>query len=326
MRALVTGATGCVGANIVEALLARGYAVRALRRRSSRLDALDDLTPEFVLGDVSDLSSLEKAMEGCDWVFHAAAISQYWRNDTETIFRVNVEGTKNVLKAAQTCGVKRVIFTSSAGALGVPTRAGELIDETHPFNLPPERFPYGYSKLLAEQEVQAAVADGLDAVIVNPVSVIGQRDVYFVGGEIIRQARRGRLLAVPPGGTNFVSARAAGLGHVLAAERGLSGERYILAGDNVTFLELANLIAEIIGSKPPRYIIPARAIEPMARLLDDLTRLGIHADLEGNQLRLSALQLYFDGRKAERELGFPHVPLREAIVEAWTWYRERGLL
>ncbi len=326
MRALVTGATGCVGANIVEALLAQGHEVRALRRRSSRLEALDGLTPEFVMGDVNDYSSLEAAMRGCDWVFHAAAISQYWRNKPEQIFRVNVDGTRNVLRAAQACGVRRVIFTSSAGALGVPERPGELIDETHPFNQPPARFPYGYSKLLAEQEVQAAVAAGLDVVIVNPVSVIGQRDVYFVGGEIIRQARRGRLLAVPPGGTSFVSARAVGLGHVLAAERGLSGERYLLAGDNVTFLELGRVVAEVIGGKPPRYVIPPRWSEPLARALDALARVGISLGLEGNQLRLSALPLYFDGRKAQRELGFPHVPLRDAVVEAWTWYREHGLL
>ncbi len=326
MRALVTGATGCVGANIVEALLAQGHEVRALRRSTSRLDALDGLQPAFVLGDVNDYASLEAAMRGCDWVFHAAAISQYWRNKPETIFRVNVEGTKNVLRAAQACGVRRVVFTSSAGALGVPARTGEWIDETHPFNQPPERFPYGYSKVLAEQEVQAAVASGLDVVIVNPVSVIGQRDVYFVGGEIIRQARRGRLLAVPPGGTSFVSARAVGLGHVLAAERGLSGERYLLAGDNVTYMELAQTIAEVIGCKPPRYVIPPRWIEPLARVLDGLARAGIHVGIEGNQLRLSALPLYFDGSKAERELGFPHVPLRAAVEEAWTWYRAHGLL
>ncbi len=326
MLALVTGATGCVGANIVEALLERGYSVRALRRRSSRLDALDGLEPELVVGDVNDYAALEAAMRGCDWVFHAAAISQYWRNKKETIFHVNVEGTRNVLRAAMACGVRRVVFTSSAGALGVPERAGERIDETHPFNQPPERFPYGYSKVLAEQEVQAAVAAGLDAVIVNPVGVMGQRDVYFVGGEILRQASKGRLLAVPPGGMNFVSARAVGLGHVLAAERGLSGERYILAGDNVTYLELGHLVAEVVGCRPPRYILPPRWIEPLATVLDGLKRLGVNPGMEGDQLRLGAFNLYFDGSKAERELGFPHVPLRAAIEEAWTWYRAHHLL
>jgi len=321
MRALVTGATGCVGANIVEALLERGYQVRALRRQSSRLDALEGLKPELVIGDVNDYASLEAAMQGCDWVFHAAAISQYWRNKKETIFKVNVEGTQNVLRAARACGVRRVIYTSSAGALGVPERPGELIDETHPFNQPPERFPYGYSKVLAEQEVQAAIAAGLDAVIVNPVGVIGQRDVYFVGGEILRQASRGRLIVVPPGGTNFVSARAVGLGHVLAAERGLCGERYILAGDNATYLELGHLVAEVVGCKPPRYVLPARAIGPVAAVLDALKRVGLSPGIEGDQLRLGAFPLYFEGSKAERELGFPHVPLRAAIEEAWTWYR-----
>ncbi|MCD6344872.1 MAG: SDR family NAD(P)-dependent oxidoreductase, partial [Anaerolineae bacterium] len=141
MRALVTGATGCVGANIVEALLEQGHTVRALQRSTSRLDALAGLAPEMVVGDVLDYDSLLAAMAGCDWVFHAAGISQYWRNKAELIYRVNVEGTRNVLRAALAQGVRRVIYTSSVGALGVPTRSGQHLDWTATFQPPPTPLP-----------------------------------------------------------------------------------------------------------------------------------------------------------------------------------------
>lgn len=327
MRALVTGATGCVGANIVEALLARGYQVRALRRASSRLDALDGLTPEWAVGDVTDEAALRDAMAGCDLVFHAAAISQYWRNKADQIYTVNVGGTRNVLRAAQASGIRRVIFTSSVAVLGIPTRPGQLLDETAVFNQRPERFHYGHSKLLAEAEVQRAVAAGLDVVIVNPVSVIGQRDIYFVGGEILRTAQKGWAIAAPPGGMGLVSARAVGLGHVLAAEKGRTGERYILNGENLSHRALMRLVAEVTGTRPPFLTLPRPLMGPLAAVVDWWNERHLSPlPMEGNQVRLSALDLYFDGRKAVGELGFPLVPAREAVAEAWAWYRDQQLL
>ncbi len=327
IQALVTGATGCVGANIVEALLARGYAVRALRRATSKLDALAGLDPEYAVGDVLDAASLRVAMEGCDLVFHAAAISQYWRNKPEAIYAANVEGTRNVLRAARAQGVQRVVFTSSVAVLGVPTRRGQVLDESAAFNLRPEQFHYGYSKVLAEAEVQRAVAEGLDVVIVNPVSVIGQRDVYFVGGEILRTAQRGLLIAAPPGGMGVVSAKATGAGHVLAAERGRTGERYILNGENVSHRALMALAAEVTGCRPPWFTIPRLLMTPLATLVDVWRQVGHTQPLvDGSQLHLSARDMYFDGHKAARELGFVGGSAREAVLEAWTWYREHGLL
>ncbi|HDQ35176.1 MAG TPA: NAD-dependent epimerase/dehydratase family protein [Chloroflexi bacterium] len=327
LRVLVTGATGCVGANIVEALLDNGYTVRALRRASSRLDALTGLEPAFVVGDVTDYDSLAAAMAGCQLVFHAAAISQYWRNSRELLYRVNVEGTRNVLRAAQSQGVERVIFTSSVAVLGVPTRPGQQLDETASFNLSPRRFPYGHSKVLAEAEVQRAVAAGLDAVIVNPVSVIGQRDVYFVGGEILRMATQGRLRVAPPGGMGVVSARAVGLGHLLAAERGVTGERYLLNGENLSHRALLEIVAEVTGARPPQWVAPRPLMGIAAALVDVWNRLRRRPPLvEGNQLRLSAREMYFDGSKARQELDFAPIPARAAVEEAWRWYRQQGML
>ncbi len=325
MRVLVTGATGCVGANIVEALLARGHRVVALRRATSRLDALAGLQPDFAIGDVTEYDSLLEAASGCDWIFHAAAISQYWRNKPDLIYHVNVEGTRNVLRAAQACGAQRVIFTSSVAVLGVPTQSGQRLDETARFNLPPHRFPYGHSKVLAEEAVQQSVAAGLDVVIVNPVSVIGQRDVYFVGGEILRAAQRGLNVVAPPGGMGLAGARAVGAGHVLAAERGVTGERYILNGENLSHRALMRLVAEVVGVAPPRFAMPRAVIGPLALLLDAWRLLPLAPPpLEGNQLRLSAREMYFDGSKAHRELGFPLVTAREAVQEAWDWYQAQG--
>ncbi len=322
MRVLVTGATGCVGANVVEALLARGYAVRALRRPTSRLDALDGLSPEMVVGDVTDEASLVAAMEGCSLVIHAAAVSQYWRNGPDLIYRVNVGGTRNVLRAAMAAGVERVVVTSSVAALGVPTRRGELLDESAHFNLRPEQFHYGHSKVLAEAEVARAVRAGLDVVIVNPVSVIGQRDVNFVGGEILRVVRQRWVPLAPPGGMGVVSARAVGEGHVLAAERGRTGERYILNGENIAHRALMALVAEVVGGRPPLATAPRWAMRGLRYLVTLWRRWFPRASgVDATQVSLSMLEMYFDGRKAAQELGFVGGTAREAVEEAWAWYR-----
>lgn len=327
MRVLVTGATGCVGANVVEALLARGHAVRAMQRSTSSLKALEGLAPEMVIGDILDLDSLRAAMAGCDWVVHAAAISQYWRNGPDLIYRVNVEGTRNVLQAAQEAGVQRLVYTSSAAVFGLPTEPGAVLDESSTFNLPPERFPYGHSKVLAEAAVQEAACKGLDAVIVNPVAVIGQRDIGFVGGEFLRAAKQGQAVVAPPGGSGVISARVVGEGHVLAAEHGRTGERYILNGENLLFRELMRTVADVVGARPPWFVIPRPAMRLFAALVRGLNRLRKGPPLiDDVQARLSAYEIYFDSGKAEEELGLPHVPARAAVEEAWTWYRKHDML
>ncbi|MGC9357496.1 MAG: NAD-dependent epimerase/dehydratase family protein [Anaerolineae bacterium] len=327
MKALVTGATGCVGSNIVEALLARGYEVRAMQRSTSRLDALDGLAPEMVVGDILDAPSLRAAMAGCDWVFHAAAVSQYWRNRPDLIYEVNVEGTRNVVQAAQAVGVGRLVYTSSVAALGFPESPGQILDESHAFNIKPGQFPYGYSKILAEGVVQSAVAEGLDAVIVNPVTVIGQRDVGFVGGEFLRAASMGLAVAAPPGGMGIVSARRLGEAHVLAAERGQTGERYILNGENVSYLVLTRTVAEVMGVRPPLFIVPRPVMGFLAVVVGLWNRLRRSPPLlDDMHLRFSTKQLYYDGSKARQELGFDGGSARAAVEEAWGWYQDQNLL
>lgn len=327
VRALVTGATGCVGANVVEVLLARGYTVRALRRRTSRLDALRGLDVDLCVGDVRDPASLRSAMSSCDLVFHAAAISQYWRNGPSLLYVVNVTGTRRVLAAALDCGVERVVLTSSVAALGLPRKGHPVLDETAGFNTMPGRFHYGHSKLLAEAEAARAVDAGLDVVCVNPSTVIGRRDINFVGGELLRAVQRGWFVAVPPGGMGVVSASAVGVGHVLAAERGRAGERYILNGENIKHRALVELVAAIVGGSPPLVELPATPMMLVAALARLGCRsLGLPVPGVVTQVDMSARNMYYDGSKAEQELDAPRSDAASAVREAWNWYRAEGLL
>ncbi len=323
---LVTGATGCVGANVVAALLERGYRVRALRRATSVLDALAGLDPDFAVGDVLDLPSLIAAMRGCALVCHVAAVSDYWRTSPERIYQINVEGTRNVLAAAQEAHVERLVFTSSVGALGLP-QPGCLLDESATFNLPPCRFVYGHSKHLAEQAVQEAVARGLDAVIVSPAGVMGARDVHFISGSLLRAVQRGWAWLAPPGGMNWVDAETVGLGHVLAAERGRVGERYILGGENLSHRTALAIVATVVGGRRPLATIPRPLMGLVALLTDGVNAIKPGTPLfSGEQARLSAADIYCDCRKARQELGLSAVPFRVAVERAYAWYRAHGYL
>ncbi len=300
--------------------------MRAMRRATSSLGALADLDPELVVGDVLVPASLVTAMQGCALVFHVAAVSDYWRAPADRIYRVNVGGTRNVLAAALEAGVDRVVYTSSIGALGVP-EADHLLDESAVFNLPPRRFHYGHSKHLAEQAVREAIGHGLDAVIVNPTGVIGVRDVNFIGGSILREVQRGLSWFAPPGGLNWVDAEAAGLGHVLAAERGRTGERYILGGENVSHREAMETTAEVVKGRRPLFTLPRPLVSAFA-LLTDVVNFVYPGPppFSGEQARLSGTRIYCDCRKAQQELELPCTSFRTAAKRAYAWYRANGFL
>jgi dihydroflavonol-4-reductase len=259
MRALVTGGTGFLGANLVEGLTAAGHTARILRRRSSRLEALEGLSYEEAIGDILDRESLLRAMDGCDWVFHVAAVSDYWRQGVEWLYQVNVEGTRQVLQAAQETGVKRLVYTSSVIALGIPAQ-GEVGDETLEFNIPPGRFRYGHSKHLAEQEVQRAVRDGLEAVIVNPSLILGPRDLNKISGSIVIEVKQGILRFYLPGGANYVAVEDVVAGHIAAAERGRVGERYILGGENLSHRQVIDTVVAVTDGPRPLFSLPRWAI------------------------------------------------------------------
>jgi dihydroflavonol-4-reductase len=326
MKVLVTGATGFVGSNVAAALATRGDHVRALRRTTSQLKALEGVPVDYAVGDILDSDSLLAAMQGCELVFHVAAMSQYWRSSKETVYQVNVEGTRNVVQAALAAGVQRVVHTSSVAALGYPPH-GTAADESQVFPTELSWWPYGHSKHLAELEVQMAVERGLSAVIVNPTIVIGPRDVNFISGSLIRASVKDQLLVVPPGGSNIVHVDDVVDGHLAAAESGRVGERYILGGENLSHWDAAVTIASVTGGPRPRLVLPHWALPPLARIIDTFNALSPWPPLvAGEQILLGGETFYVDNSKAVRELGLPQTPLRQAAEDAYKWYREHGLL
>jgi len=334
MKALITGSTGFVGANLCAALVERGWDVRALHRASSRLDALEGITVEHAIGDVMAPESLVEAMRGCDVVYHVAAVADYWRQAAEKLYRINVEGTRAVCQAALDAKVSRLVFTSSVASLGIPD-PGEgskplqgLMDESHEFNLPPKRFRYGHSKLLAEGVVRDFVALGLDAVIVNPSVILGPRDLNLISGSIVVEVARGHVPPFyPPGGTNYIAVEDVCAGQITAAERGRTGERYILAAHNLTHREAMQVVCQVVGVPGPRAGIPRALVGPLAAMIDLATKVvGRPLPLNGDQMRLSAEFIYFDSSKAVRELGLPQTPFRETVERTYEWYKAHGYL
>ncbi len=325
MQALVTGGTGFLGANLAEGLVQQGWSVRILRRLTSPLEAVKDLQVEHAIGDITDLDSLVAAMQGADVVFNVAAISQYWRNTASLIYKVNVGGAQNVFDAAARSGVRRVVHTSSAAAVGIIR--GRSATEDDPFNQPPNRFPYGHSKWLVEEIVRERVKAGQDIVMVNPAAIIGARDINWISGSILREAKRGHIPVIPQGGVNFVAVQDVVAGHIAAVEKGRAGERYILGGENLTNRQTTEMACAIVDVKPPRITQPRWTIPLAGGVLDVITKIvGPQLPLSGEQMRLTAEYIYFDSSKAQRELGLPHTPIRQALQECYDWYVKHGYL
>ncbi|MBK9125090.1 MAG: NAD-dependent epimerase/dehydratase family protein [Chloroflexi bacterium] len=325
MRALVTGGTGFVGSHVARALSDAGHSVRVLMRTSSKTAALEGVDHEPAYGDVVEPDALRAAVDGCDWVFHVAAVADYWRADPGRMMRINVDGTANVLSAARNAGVKRVVFTSSAAAVGLLDDRPS--DESVPFNLPPERFPYGYSKVLAERLVSEAVRAGQEVVIVNPVVVLGPGDLNQISGSMVIEARqRGRWMPVPAGGASYVDVRDVARWQIRAAEDGTPGERYLLGTANYTHREWFGLIADVVGV--PRSIVPVpRVVSPLIAGVVALgRRIGLDLPLDANQVRLSARGVYFRFDKAWQTFGAPEIDMRQSLIDTAAWYEAQGLL
>lgn len=326
MNILVTGATGFVGSSLCRGLIAAGHSVRAFHRPSSKLRALEEVDVEHALGDLTQPETLEAAMEGMEAVFHAAA----WMGGPEQAGRqyaVTVEGTRNVMQAARKMGIRRIVHTSSVAALGVPDYTANpmiLLNENHTWNYRPDYYPYGYAKYLAELEVQKAVAQGIDAVIVNPTVIFGAGDVYRQVGSIIMHVAERQVQVAIEGGINCVHIADVVDGHLAALERGRTGERYILGGENLSHMQLLQQIGEITGVPAPNLVLPTGLVRHLAgpaQLLQTFLKLPVSAEL----LRLAGYYFYYDMRKAENELGVEeHRPVAQAIAEAYQWFAQKA--
>lgn len=321
----MTGGTGFVGAHVVRALLRRGRSVRCLVRFSSRLSNLEELPVEVIPGDVTEPASLSRAMAGARRVFHCAADYRLSARDPREIYAANVEGTRNVLAAASEIGAEKVIYTSSVGALGL-TRDGRPGNEETPVEPRSLIGHYKKSKHRAERVAEEWAAKGLPVVIVNPSTPVGEMDIKPTptGQMIVDFMNRG-MPAYVETGLNLVDVRDVAEGHVLAAEKGRIGEKYILGNRDMTLKEIFDALSRLTGIPSPAVRLPhwvplaAAAVDTLA---SRLTGRQPRVPLEG--VRMSRHTMFFDAGKAVRELGLPQTPVEEALGRAVAWFRENG--
>ncbi|MBD2692222.1 hopanoid-associated sugar epimerase [Anabaena catenula] len=324
MRAFVTGGTGFVGSHVVRSLLESGYNVTALVRSSSNLGNLRGLEIDIVKSDLND-PHIWKQMEGCNYLFHVAAHYSLWQKDRELLYRHNVEGTRNLLAAAQKAGIERTVYTSSVAAIGVG-KSGQVVDETH--QSPVEKLvgDYKKSKFLAEQVAIAAAKQGQDIVVVNPSSPIGTMDIKPTPtGDIILRFLRRQMPAYVDTGLNFIDVRDVARGHLLALEKGKSGDRYILGHQNLSLKQLLEILSDITGLKAPQISVPALLPLTVAWVEEKiLAPLGKTPSVPIDGVRMAQQPMYYDASKAVRELSLPQSPLNVALKDAVDWFVSNG--
>ena len=323
MKAFITGATGFIGSNLARMLLADGHQVRALVRPHSDRRNLEGLPLELAEGDLDNSAQLAEQIVGCEVVFHVAAHYSLWAKDREAIYRANVTGTENLLAAARTVRIKRFVHTSSVAAIGVPP-AGTSATETTHTTVEALVSDYKKSKFLAEQAALNAAKNGLDVVIVNPSTPIGAYDIKPTPtGEIILRFLQDRMPAYVHTGLNLIDVEDVARGHILAWQKGRTGERYILGHRNLTLREMLQLLAKITGKPAPKFAVPHWL--PLAVALVDekiLARyFGKTPDVSVYSVQMSQHAMYYDSSKAVRELGLPQSPIESAIENAVRWFQ-----
>jgi dihydroflavonol-4-reductase len=326
MRAFVTGGTGFVGGAVVRQLLQAGHEVRALVRAGADTRQLDGLPVERVTGHLGDHESLQRGMAGCDWVFHVAALYSYWGHREEDFYQTNVEGTRRVLETARDEGVGRIVYTSSIAALGVHEDRSPATEDT-PSTLADRIGPYQRSKFLAEEVARAFSDQGVPVITVNPSTPVGVGDHKPTPtGQIIVDFLNGRMFGYVDTGLNVVDVEDVAAGHLLAAERGEVGQRYILGGANLSLKELLDLLAEISGRPPVRLHISHWVAQAWSHVDLALARVDARRvpAATPEKVRLSRRFEYFAPDKAKFELGLPQTPVREALRKAVDWYRANG--
>jgi dihydroflavonol-4-reductase len=348
MLALITGATGFLGSHVARVLAEQGAELRLLVRPTSDLRNLndDDLkNADRVVGDLRDAASISKALSGCDVVFHVAADYRLWVRDPDEMYRSNVEGTRSLLEAARKQGVRRVVYTSSVATMGFSSNhaAAELrsawigegprphtstvADEESPVSLADMIGHYKRSKFMAEQVAVDAARSGVDVVIVNPTTPIGERDIKPTPtGRIVLDFLKRKFPAYVETGLNLVDATECARGHVQALEKGRAGERYILGGENLTLKQILDRLAAITGLKSPTLKLPY-AFAFAAGVVDEMVTgrlLGREPRATIDAVRMGRKMMFVSSAKAERELGWRTVPVDGALRRSVDWFRGNG--
>jgi dihydroflavonol-4-reductase len=314
---LVTGASGFVGWHVARLLIERGHRVRALVRASS---GVPELEVERVTGDLRDPASLERAVAGCGLVLHVAADYRLWSKNPGDLYHSNVDGTRNMLSAAQAAGVERFVYTSTVGCMGIPP--GGIGDESQPVSLADMTGAYKRSKFLAEQAALEFARDGFPVVIVNPTAPMGDHDFKPTPtGQIVLDFLNGAMPMFIDTGLNIVSVRDVAMGHVLACEKGRVGERYILGSENMTLGQILGELAKITGTKAPSFQLPyfvAWSAGFATTAWASLTGMPPRVPLEA--VRMAKTKMWVSHEKASRELGYSPAPARQALADAAAWF------
>ena len=323
--ALVTGGTGFVGANLVRELLADGRTVRVLARKGNDRRALEGCAVEIVEGDLLDADSLRAAVKGARRVYHVAADYRLWARDPRELYRANVDGTRHILTAAAEAGAERIVYTSTVGALGIP-KDGTPGDETSPVGLEDMVGPYKASKFLAERVAEELAARGAAIVIVNPSAPIGPWDVRPTPtGQMVVDFLKGKMVGSLDTGLNIVHVRDVARGHILAAERGRVGQKYVLGHRNISLIEIFRALAGITGLRAPRFRVPYGVAWMAALCMEGAARVtGGTPQVPLNAVRMARKRMYFSAEKAVSELGLPQTPAEDALLDAVAWFVERG--
>lgn len=327
MRALVTGATGFVGAAVARALLKQGWQVRALARPGSDRSNLNGLAVEVCEGDLTQPESLTPALQDCEALFHVAADYRLGVRDFAQLYRTNVDGTRAILAAARAAGVKRIVYTSSVAAVGIPKDGTPGAEQT-PVALENMIGHYKRSKFLAEEVVREAARAGAPVVIVSPSTPVGPGDVKPTPtGQLVLDAAAGRMPAYVDTGLNIVHVDDVAAGHLLAYEHGKPGERYILGGQDMTLRQILREISALVGRKAPSIRLPYGVVLPMAYIAEGWAKItGRSGRLTLESVRMSRKHMFFSSEKAVRELGYTYRAPVLAFEDAIRWFRETGRL
>jgi len=326
LKAFVTGATGFLGSHVARVLTDQGADLRLLVRSTSNLKNLEGLKAETATGDLRDAASLEKAMSGCDAVFHVAADYRLWVRDPAEMYRSNVDGTRAILEAARKNGVRRVVHTSSVATIGF-TGDGQPANENSPVSLADMIGPYKRSKFMAEQISLEAGRSGMDVITVNPTTPVGEQDVKPTPtGRIVVDFLKRKFPAYVETGLNLVDVRECARGHVAAFEKGRSGERYILGGENLTLKQILDKLAAISGLPSPTVKLPY-FVAFAAGVVDEAISgwlLNREPRATVDSVRIGRKMMFASSAKAERELGWKIVPVENALRRAVEWFRGNG--
>ena len=326
MKAFVTGATGFVGSHVARVLAEQGADLRLLVRSTSDPKNIQGLKAERVVGDLRDPASLETLMSGCDALFHVAADYRLWMRDPEQMYKSNVEGTRAILEAARKNDIRRVVYTSSVATMGFNSN-GHPADENSPVSLAGMIGHYKRSKFLAEQVALEASRSGMEVIIVNPSTPVGEQDIKPTPtGRIIVDFLKKKFPAYVDTGLNLVDVTECARGHVAAFEKGRSGERYILGGENLTLKQILDKLATISGLPSPKVKVPY-VVALATGVVDEM----VTGRLRGREpratidaVRMGRKKMFVSSAKAGRELGWQAGPVDDALRRAVTWFKANG--